>query len=66
MHGKLPAQHDSNDREFIDRFENAAGQGISVDELEAVLSNKGFANYELIEGDVTDTIREYLDRHPPS
>jgi hypothetical protein len=62
--GKFPKLGDEVDLEFIERFEDDAGQGISVDELKAVFSHKGFDNYELIKGDVLETIPNYVDRHP--
>ncbi|MCP4548560.1 MAG: dTDP-6-deoxy-L-hexose 3-O-methyltransferase [bacterium] len=61
--GKFPMQDDSNDQAFVERFEESAGDGISVDELKTVLSHKGFRNYELIQGDVSDTIPSYVSNH---
>lgn len=62
--GKFPEQTDDNDQEFVERFEGAAGHGLSVEELESVFSHKGFKNYELIKGDLTDTIPDYIYNHP--
>ncbi len=62
--GKFPEQNNANDRAFIEKFEGMAGEGIPVDELKKVLSYKRFENYELIQGDVTDTIPEYVANHP--
>ena len=62
--GKFPEQDNTNDQEFIDKFEGAAGEGISIAELESVFSYKGFKNYELIQGDVNDTIPSYVNNHP--
>lgn len=62
--GKFPEQDNDNDQAFVDEFEGLAGDGISIDELKAVLSYKGFENYELIQGDVTDTIPDYVVNHP--
>lgn len=62
--GKFPEQNNVDDQTFIDGFEGAAGHGISVDELKAVFSRKGFNNYELIQGDITNTIPDYVLNHP--
>ena len=52
------------DQAFIDRFEAAGGEGIAKATLEEVLSEKGFANVELVEGDIFDTLPAYLDEQP--
>ena len=62
--GKFPEQDNDNDQAFVERFAGSAGDGISVDELTAVFAHKGFENYELIQGDVTDTIPDYVSNHP--
>lgn len=62
--GKFPAQIDHNDAEFIANFENMGGDGISSDELDAVFRYKKFRNYELVEGDVKQTIPKYLIENP--
>lgn len=55
--GKFPdeLQLDS-DKEFVESFENAGGYGISKEELEMHLNNKGFSNYSLIKGNIIHTI----------
>ena len=62
--GKFPAQSDSNDQAFIKNFEQSAGDGISYDELEKVLNYKKFSNYELIPGDILETVPDYVANHP--
>ncbi len=62
--GKFPEQEASDDRKFIEKFEGEGGPGISVEELKTVLAYKALTNYELIQGDVTDTIPAYLSNHP--
>lgn len=62
--GKFPSQDDVIDQEFVDKFESSAGDGISIDELNKVFLQKGFRNYELIQGDVTKTIPDYVSNHP--
>lgn len=62
--GKFPKQADQDDVKFIERFEKAGGEGMSREELENVLNYKGFQNYALIEGDVTQTIPVFLQENP--
>lgn len=62
--GKFPTQANSEDAEFVSYFENAGGDGISVAELDDVLRHKKFENYELIKGDVADTLPDYVSEHP--
>lgn len=52
------------DRAFIERFEAAGGEGISKSTLEEVLAEKGFANVELVEGDVFETLPAFLETRP--
>jgi hypothetical protein len=61
MYGKFPDSLKlESDRQFVQRFENAGGFGISKKELDFHLENKGFRNFELIEGDILETIPEFL------
>src|SRR5690606_29764873 len=63
--GKFPDTLElESDREFVQRFENAGGYGISKSELEFHLKNKGLGNYELIEGDIMETVPGYLANNP--
>jgi hypothetical protein len=48
----------------VARFEGAAGHGISIDELKQVFSHKGFQNYDLIQGNIVQTVPDYLNNHP--
>ena len=62
--GKFPKSNDKDDSEFIKRFESQGGDGIPVDQLEVALQNKLFNNYELVKGNIFDTIPEYIAEHP--
>jgi len=64
MFGKFPDQDNINDRKFVDDFENIAGEGISIEELKEVFFHKRFDNYELVQGDIVDTVPEYITEHP--
>jgi hypothetical protein len=63
--GKFPDSLQLNsDKEFVKNFENAGGYGISKEELDFHLKQKGFTNYELIEGDILDTVDAFDKRNP--
>lgn len=62
--GKFPKQDDANDQKFIKKFEDVGGHGISIDELKEVFDHKSFENYELIQGDIIDTVPKYISEHP--
>jgi len=64
MFGKFPAQEEANDQKFVEKFELAGGDGISVEALKEVFAHKSFVNYELIKGDVINTIPEYISKYP--
>ncbi len=63
--GKFPDKLKlESDQQFVQKFESAGGYGISKKELEFHLSNKGFRNFELIEGDILKTTFDFLAKYP--
>jgi hypothetical protein len=52
------------DREFVERFENDGGEGLSLADVKSIFDQKGFRNVHLQEGNVFDTLPQYLDAHP--
>lgn len=52
------------DRAFVERFEATGGYGISEDELMTALTAKECSNFELIKGDVFETVSVLLEREP--
>lgn len=62
--GKFPASGDARDRKFAVAWEEAAGTGISMDELTTVMNQKGFQNYVLDMGDICETVPQYVHDHP--
>ena len=63
--GKFPDDLSlETDRKFTKRFEEAGGWGISKTDLDSLLNDKGFSNYELIEGDINKTISSFLEERP--
>jgi hypothetical protein len=53
-----------DDLNFIEKFEGAGGYGLSDDEVAGVLSSKGFENFDLVKGNVFDTLPRYLSDNP--
>ncbi|MBA3893529.1 MAG: class I SAM-dependent methyltransferase [Gemmatimonadales bacterium] len=62
--GKFPEQESADDRNFIERHQREGGDGIPVQELNAVFTHKSLTNYELVQGDICDTVPRYLAEHP--
>lgn len=64
--GKFPTKNLSlsEDVAFIEHFEGAGGYGLSEEELEQIMQRKGFQNYQLIKGNVFETIPAYLTNNP--
>ncbi len=62
--GKFPDQDCVIDQKFVDKFEEAGGHGISMDELKKVFAYKSFKNYEFIQGNILDTVPQYTSEHP--
>lgn len=63
--GKFPNELElDSDRSFVQRFESEGGYGISKDDLESYLSKKGLRNFQLIKGDVIETLPQFIERNP--
>ncbi|MES9844610.1 MAG: TylF/MycF/NovP-related O-methyltransferase [Candidatus Sedimenticola sp. PURPLELP] len=62
--GKFPIPESNSDSRFVEGFVGDGGEGISVDELDRVLSFKSFKNYELIKGDIIDTVPRFAADNP--
>lgn len=63
--GKFPDDLElEEDRDFVERFEQAGGYGISAEDLDDFLQAKGMKNYELVEGDINHSLPNYLEAHP--
>jgi len=57
--GKFPGRD-----KFANYWNRTAGEGLSIEQTEAILNKKGFVNYELVGGDIIETVPEYLASHP--
>ena len=53
-----------DDLDFIEKFEGVGGPGLSYEEVENVLTSKGFENFNLVKGNVFDTLPDYLKDNP--
>jgi len=53
-----------SDSVFIDRFELAGGDGLSLQETLDIIQGKGFSNIDLIQGDILETLPKFLSDHP--
>lgn len=62
--GKFPRPDGTVDQEFVQKFESFAGEGISEEELESVLEYKQAGNYELVAGNILETLPAYCQEHP--
>ena len=62
--GAFPRHDDESDNAFAARHDDVAGQGLSLEQVQAVLAHKGLRNVELVPGDVVDTIPAYVGSHP--
>lgn len=62
--GTFPPQSEAADAAFISEWEIEAGTGFSVEAVDAFIRAKPFANYELIAGDVTSTVPDFLTANP--
>ena len=64
--GKFPKSKKpiSSDKKFIKDWERKDGNSIDINELNDVLKNKEFKNFELVKGDVKNTIPKLLKKRP--
>jgi hypothetical protein len=62
--GKFPCPEGISDQEFVQKFESSAGEGISEEELESVLEYKQAGNFELVVGNILETLPAYCQDHP--
>jgi hypothetical protein len=62
--GAFPRHEDETDNAFAARHDDLAGQGLRVEQVEAVLAHKHLRNVELVPGDVVATVPAYVAAHP--
>ena len=64
--GKFPISKltEKSDFNFIKNFEEIGGEGLSREEVEKIFKAKNFQNVYLNEGNVFDTLPQYLEMNP--
>jgi len=64
MFGEFPVSGDSLDQAFAKGWQAGLGNGIPKSDLEQCLQYKGARSYELVGGDINQTLPEYVQRNP--
>lgn len=66
--GKFPVSQLKVDADvrFVHSFEATGGHGLWRNEVQELIDRKGFKNVSLVEGDIFETLPEYLDSFPAS
>ena len=62
--GKFPKPKNQGDKSFLKSWEKSAGDGIDIKELNDILLDKKFSNFEIVKGDVKKTIPKLIKQHP--
>jgi hypothetical protein len=62
--GKFPSQKNPEDDKYAKEHNEQTGTGISASEFEKVLKHKNITNYELVIGDINETVPEYVKKNP--
>lgn len=55
---------DKDDLNFVKNFETTGGSGLDKIEIENIFSHKGFKNFNLVKGNVFDTLPAYIKKNP--
>jgi hypothetical protein len=61
--GRFPRTDDTEESVWVEGFERAGGDGLSVTQLEQVFRRKGFRNTEFVPGDINETVPAYARAH---
>ncbi len=64
MFGEFPHSGNKDDVDYAINFEKQSGTGIPKEDLEKAFELKSFKNYELVKGDILNTLPEYLAQNP--
>ncbi|MEL7199033.1 MAG: TylF/MycF/NovP-related O-methyltransferase [Pseudomonadota bacterium] len=64
--GEFPrkAIEGASDKEFIERFEDEGGEGISKPHLASLFDAKGYGDITLVQGDIFETLPRFLETKP--
>lgn len=64
MFGKFPDTNYEDDKAKREAFIDEAGDGISIDDMHKAMQYKQMRNYELIKGDINETLPKYCKENP--
>ena len=53
-----------SDLAFVDMFEEVGGDGISLEDLTRCIEFKNYRNYELVKGNINETLPKWIKDHP--
>lgn len=63
--GMFPPTNFEEDKQILQDFIDASGgESISIDEMHTALKAKDVKNYELVKGDINQTVPQYCKDHP--
>lgn len=63
--GKFPLTNYEPDKEYLTKFIESAGEeSISKNDLDIVFKNKNIQNFELVKGDILETVPAYKEKNP--
>lgn len=61
--GAFPKAKSKADNNFIKNWQKRTGYGIKIDELDKILKDKNFSNFDLIKGNVLKTLSKFLKKN---
>lgn len=65
MFGEFPNAHNEADKQFRKEWvKNTNNEYLTIEELYKSLEHKKIGNVELIQGDITITLKKYIEKHP--
>ena len=64
-YGKFPLEEvkSSEDEKFVEKFVGGGGDSISIEELKNILNKKKIENYELVKGNIFESLPEFLNKN---
>jgi hypothetical protein len=65
MFGNFPRQDEPHEKAFLDKYVTDTNDTfVTKDELETILTNLGLRNYQLVGGDILETIPNFTSEYP--
>lgn len=64
--GSFPINNSASteDKQFVQKFSSDGGDGLSKDQIDKIMQNKNFKNYNLVKGDIALTLPNFLNDNP--